>query len=83
MDLKCTAKCTEIYRKSKCQLFRDLKVGDIYDFSTELTAAGTSRWRTYATGIYCVNRRTGVSDCLTFNQLDRAMYCAEFEQINE
>lgn len=39
MELKCEAVCTKVYKKSSSPAFKNLQVGDIINFSTEIKHA--------------------------------------------
>ena len=54
MVLKCKVTCTEVHKKSQSPAFKDLRYGDIIEFSVEIKAAGRNKG-TYATYIRCFN----------------------------
>lgn len=58
LTLKTTATVTKINRKSTSPCFKDLKVGDVIEFSVPISYAGCSRNGTCAAYIVCHNNRT-------------------------
>lgn len=48
MRLKCRAKCMDIKKPTKTQMFQNICIGDIIEFSVKLGAVGSSRGRSYA-----------------------------------
>ena len=71
-----------IKKPTKTQMFQNICIGDIIDFSVRLGAVGSSRGRSYAVCITCENQRTGeVNKNLSFNQIDRVLDNFEFEEI--
>ena len=81
LTLKTTATVTKINRKSSSPCFKDLKVGDVIEFSVPIVRVGRHRG-TYATYILCHNCRTDVESQLSFNQIDKVLECCELEEIN-
>lgn len=82
LTLRTTATVTKINRKSSSPCFKDLKVGDVIEFSVPISYAGYGSHGTCATYIRCYNRRTNAESRLSFNQLDRVLECCELEEIN-
>ena len=80
MTLKTTATCTEIHKKSQSPAFKDLKKGNVIEFSVEIKSAGRSSRGTHATYISCYNPQTGQVSNLSFNQIARTLECFEFEE---
>lgn len=79
MRLSCIGKCTKINGKSQSPAFKNLEVGDVIDFSTEIKAVGRNRG-TYATYIHCFNPKTTESSNLSYNQIGRVLDNFEFKQ---
>lgn len=82
LTLKTTATATKINRKSSSPCFKDLKVGDVIEFSVPIVRVGRHRG-TYATYILCHNCRTDVESQLSFNQIEKVLECCELEEINQ
>lgn len=84
LTLRTTATVTKINRKSSSPCFKNLKVGDVIEFSVPIQAVGRSGgYRgTYATYILCHNCRTDVESQLSFNQIEKVLECCELEEIN-
>ena len=82
MLLKCKATCTEVHKKSQSPAFKDLRYGDIIEFSVEIKAAGRNKG-TYATYIRCFNPQTKAESKLSFNQIVKTLECFEFEEIED
>ena len=82
MILKCKAKCTEIHKKSQSPAFKNLIVGDVIEFSTEI-AHNNRSWSGSATYIDCYNPRTDEHSDLSFNQLSNILKSFEFEEIDD
>lgn len=80
LTLKTTATVTKINRKSSSPCFKDLKVGDVIEFSVPIERAGRNGGRTYSTYILCHNRRTGKESGASFNQIDKLLECCELEE---
>lgn len=77
LTLRTTAIVTKINRKSSSPCFKNLKVGDVIEFSVPISYAGYTSHGTCATYIKCYNRRIGTESRLSFNQLDRVLECCE------
>ena len=82
MLLKCKATCTEVHKKSQSPAFKNLRYGDIIEFSVEIKAAGRNKG-TYATYIRCFNPQTKAESKLSFNQIVKTLECFEFEEVEE
>lgn len=82
LTLKTTATCTEIHKKSQSPAFKDLKNGDVIEFSVEIKRAGRNRG-TYATYIRCFNPQTNQVSNLSFNQIARTLDCFKFEEVGD
>ena len=82
LTLKTTATVTKINRKSTSPCFKDLKIGDVIEFSVPIVRVGRHRG-TYATYILCHNCRTNVESQLSFNQIDKVLECCELEENNQ
>ena len=80
MTLKTTATCTEIHKKSQSPAFKDLKKGNVIEFSVEIKPVGRSSRGTHATYIRCFNPQTDQVSNLSFNQIARTLECFEFEE---
>lgn len=76
LTLKTTATVIKINRKSSSPCFKDLKVGDVIEFSVPIIKVGRNRG-TYATYILCHNCRTDVESELSFNQIEKVLECCE------
>ena len=77
-------KIIEIKKKTTAKMFKDLKVGDVLQFSTEVKDVGRGyRGRTYATDIKVVNITTGDKVNKTFNQTGFIYGCFEFEVVGD
>lgn len=81
LTLKTIATVTKINRKSSSPCFKNLKVGDVIEFSVPIVRVGRHRG-TYATYILCHNCRTDVESQLSFNQIEKVLECCELEEIN-
>lgn len=81
LTLRTTAIITKINRKSTSPCFKDLKIGDVIEFSVPIVRVGRHRG-TYATYILCHNCRTDVESQLSFNQIEKVLECCELEEIN-
>lgn len=77
LTLRTTATVTKINRKSSSPCFKNLKVGDMIEFSVPISYAGYASHGTCATYIRCYNRRTNAESRLSFNQLDKVLECCE------
>lgn len=82
LTLRTTATVTKINRKSTSPCFKNLKVGDVIEFSVPVSYARYSGHGTCAIYIRCYNRRTNAESRLSFNQLDRVLECCELEENN-
>lgn len=83
MEMKCRAKVTEIKKKTKAEMFQDVQIGDIVNFSVSINSVGSRRGRSYAVSIHCVNERTQQWCNKTFNEIGRIMDLFSFEEIRE
>lgn len=83
LTLRTTATVIKINRKSSSPCFKDLKIGDVIEFSVPIKYAGFSGQGTRATYIKCRSRRTNAESQLSFNQFHRVVECCELEEINE
>lgn len=81
MKLKCKGVCKDIYKRSQSPAFKNIEIGDIIEFSTEIKAVGRNRG-TYATYIKCVNHHTLEESKLSFNQIGRVLGNFEFEEVD-
>lgn len=79
MEMKCKAVCTAIKKKSTSPAFKNIQIGDIFEFSTPIKRVGRNRG-TYATYITCLNTRTNDTSELSFNQIARVLENFEFEE---
>lgn len=77
LTLRTTATITKINRKSSSPCFKDLKVGDVIEFSVPIKRAGSNKGQTYSTYILCHNRRTGQDSGASFNQIGQLLECCE------
>lgn len=77
LTLRTTATVTKINRKSSSPCFKDLKVGDVIEFSVPISYAGYDSHGTCTTYIRCYNRRTNAESQLSLNQIDRVLECCE------
>lgn len=77
--LKTTATVTKINRKSSSPCFKNLKVGDVIEFSIPIKNVGRkcSRRGSLAAYILCHNCRTGAESELSFNQIEKVLDCCE------
>lgn len=81
MTLRTRAKVTKINRKSSSPCFKDLKIGDVIEFSIEIKRVGSSSRGTRAAYITCCNEQTGYESNLSFNQIGNILHCCELEEI--
>lgn len=84
MNLTCTAKCLAIKKKTKAQMFTNVQVGDIIEFTLPLQPTGSKRGigGAYASFVDCVNIRTNEKAQFSLNQFGLFLYqCFEWEQI--
>ena len=79
MTLKTAVTCIEIHKKSQSPAFKDLKNGDVIEFSVEIKRVGRNRG-TYATYIRCFNPQTDQISNLSFNQIVKTLDCFEFKE---
>lgn len=80
MTLKTIATCSEIHKKSQSPAFKDLKKGNVIEFSVEIKAVGRSSRGTHAAYIRCFNPQTDQVSNLSFNQIARTLECFGFEE---
>lgn len=80
MTLKTKAICAGINKKSQSPAFKDLKCGDIIEFSVPIKKVGRNK-STYAAYIHCFNPKTEQESKLSFNQIGKTLECFEFEEI--
>lgn len=80
LTLRTTAAVAKINRKSSSPCFKDLKIGDVIEFSVPIVKVGRHRG-TYATYILCHNCRTNVESQLSFNQIEKILECCELEEL--
>lgn len=83
MTLRTSAKITKINRKSSSPCFRDLKVGDVIEFSISIKRVGRSSRGTHAAYIRCCNMQTGNVSVLSFNQIVNILNCCEMEELED
>jgi len=81
LTLRCKAKCTKVKKTSQSPAFKDLRVGDVIHFETDMVAAGYHSNGTKAVYIHCVNERTKLQSKLSFNQLANTLERFEFEEV--
>lgn len=83
MEMKCRAKVIEVKKKTKAEMFKNVQVGDVINFSVALASVGSRRGRksSYAVNICCVNERTGERCFKTFNEVGRIIDLFSFEEI--
>lgn len=81
MKLRCIAECINIYKKSSSPAFRDLKIGDVINFSINIESVGKTSHGTHAAYINCYNPRTNQASSLSFNQIERVLANFEFREI--
>lgn len=67
-----------IKKKTKTQMFRDLKIGDKILLSIPVETAGSNRG-TYASYIKIENLENGEADYESFNQITRVLDLFEFK----
>ena len=77
------ATCIEIHKKSQSPAFKDLKNGDVVEFSVEIEPVGRSSRGTRAAYIKCFNPQTNQVSNLSFNQIARTLECFKFEERNQ
>lgn len=82
MKLSCETVCVKVKKKSKSPAFKDLNIGDIIEFSTDMKPVGRAKG-TYATYIRCYNPKTKKESRLSFNQIKRTLECFVLEEIDE
>lgn len=83
LTLKTTATVTKINRKSSSPCFKDLKIGDVIEFSIPIKNVGRKCGRrgSLAAYILCHNRRTNAESELSFNQIEKVLECCELEEV--
>lgn len=81
MTLKCKAIVTKVLKTSKSPAFDGLEENDIIEFSIDMSSVGSNRRGSHAAFINCLNIRTRRQSCLSFNQIERVLKCAEFIQL--
>ena len=79
LTLRTTATVIKINRKSSSPCFKNLKVGDVIEFSVPIIRTGRSRGPC-ATYILCHNCRTDVESQLSFNQIEKVLECCKLEE---
>ncbi|TVX86023.1 hypothetical protein [Paenibacillus agilis] len=72
---------TQINRKTKAQMFQNLKLGSKIQLSIPVKRAGTGRG-TYASYICTENVDTSETNYSSFNQLPALLSAFEFEELN-
>lgn len=82
LTLKTIATVIKINHKSSSPCFKNLKVGDVIEFSVPIQSVGRSGdYRgTLAAYILCHNCRTDVESTLSFNQIEKVLECCELEE---
>jgi len=68
----------KILRKTKSEMFENLKVGDTIILSIEVKCAGSNKG-TYASYIKAENLGTGECNYKSFNQINGILSCFEFK----
>lgn len=84
MNLTCVAKCLTVKKKTKAQMFQNVQVGDIIEFTLPLQPVGSKRGigGTYASFVKCVNKRTNEETQFSLNQFGLFLYkCFEWKQM--
>ena len=84
MNLTCVAKCLTVKKKTKAQMFQNVQVGDIIEFTLPLQPVGSKSGigGTYASFVKCVNKRTNEEAQFSSNQFGLFLYkCFEWEQM--
>lgn len=80
MTLRTSAIVKKINRKSTSPCFKDLKVGDVIEFSIEIKRVGMNSRGTRAAYIRCCNMQTGNVSVLSFNEIVNVLNCCELEE---
>lgn len=71
MNLICTAKCLAVKKKTKAQMFQNVQVGDIIEFSLPLLPVDSrGMGRICVSFVKCVNKRTNEEARLSLNQFE-------------
>ncbi len=83
MKLKCRATCVKVHKKSQSPAFKDLRYGDVIEFSVEIERAGNASRGTKATFIRCFNPQTNHESNLSFNQIMRVLNNFDFVEVEE
>lgn len=81
MKMKCEALIKAIKKKTSAKGFKDFQVGDLVEFSTEISACGGNRGRTYAVDICIHNKTKDIKIWKTFNQVGMMVDCFEWEEL--
>ena len=81
VTLTAVARIHCISKKSSSPAFKGAQIGDIIDFRIPSAEVGMNRGNTHAAYIDCINRRTGKTSSLSFNQLGRILAGYEMEQL--
>jgi hypothetical protein len=81
VTLTAVARIHCIFKKSSSPAFKGAQTGDIIDFRIPIAEVGRTRRSTHAAFIDCINRRTGETSNLSFNQLGRILTGYEMEQL--
>lgn len=81
MKMKCAAMVKSVIGRTSAKVFKDFKVGDIVEFSTEIASCGGSRGRSYAVDICVHNRTQDIMTYKTFNQISMPLNCFEWEEL--
>lgn len=73
---------SRIIDKTRAKFFKDLKRGDVIEFSVPLKAAGSNKG-TYATDVKVYCYRTNDYTHKTFNQMANVLLNFDFEEFDE
>lgn len=68
----------EVKKRTQAKLFKNLKVGDVIEFSVPLKRAGCSDGRTYASYVVIENLKSSERISKSFNQIARCLECFKF-----
>ena len=79
--MRCTLVVVEVISKTNAQFFKELKVGDMLEFSTVLRGQGRGNNGTYAQNVVIKNVHTGETVVKTFNRLNSILNNFVFEEV--
>lgn len=84
MKMKCKAVVKKVLKKTQAQMFKDLKVGDVVEFSIAIESVGFGYSRaTHAAWIRCKNLTNNDYTFKSFNEIEKFLAYFVFEEVTE